>query len=455
MSNSPKMSTDQAKILRIGVVQIGSGKVTETRLIRRRETVTVGSAKKNTFALPSPGLPQSFSLFEMRGGHYHLRFTERMEGKLSVGDELQADFQALVAQGLARKANDGAFSLQLNDQMRGKVTWGESTLLFQFITPPPEPVKTVLPEVARGGWRNVDRLFYAILLCSLAVHFGLISAVSGRELSEEVSIDEIPDRFAKLIVPEKPATPPKPKEEKVADQPKKQDKPKEAPKKEKPVQDDAAKAAAAAARRAKIAQEVAQRGLLKLIGADSASGNGAIDDVLGSGSSNQDIASALAGAGGVAVANADSIGAGGRKGGGSGKEAGIGDLATKGGGDVGIGGKAETHVSASSVSTSAPEVESSTLDRDAVARYVKSRVKAIQSCYERELKLEPTLKGKLAVRITINTQGKVSETEIDEDTLHSDAVISCIKGLIRFWKFPFTPETEAAVQFSWNFVSSS
>jgi len=447
-------SSEHAKILRIGVVQLASGKVSETRLIKRRDTVTVGSAPKNTFTLPAQDLPASFALFEMKGGLYHLHFTDRMEGKLSVGDEPQVDFQTLVTQGLARKTGEGAYSLQLNDQMRGKVTWGASTLLFQFILPPPEPAKPVLPEVARGGWRNVDRLFYAIFLCSLAVHFGLVSAVSGRGIDEEVTIDEIPDRFAKLIIPEKPKTPPKSKEEEktAADQPKKE-KPKEAPKKEKP-QDEAAKAAAAAARRAKIAQQVAQRGLLKLIGADSDNGRGAIDDVLGSGSANQDIASALAGAGGVAVANADAIGSGGRKGGGSGNAAGIGDLATKGGGDVGIGGKAETRVR-SSVSTSAPEVESSTLDRDAVARYVKSRIKAIQGCYERELKLEPTLKGKLAVRITINTQGKVSDTEVDEDTLHSDAVISCVKGLIRFWKFPFTPESDAAVQFSWNFVSSS
>jgi hypothetical protein len=449
------MSGEPAKILRIGVVQLGSGKVTETRLIKRRDTVTVGAGPKNTFALPGTDLAPSFTLFEMRGGQYHLHFTERMEGKLSVGDEPQVDFHSLVTQGLARRTGDGTFSLLLNEQMKGKVTLGGNALLFQFIAPPPEPAKMVLPEGSRGGWRNVDRLFYAIFACSLAIHFGLVSAVSGRGLDEEVSIDEIPDRFAKLIIPEKPITPPKSKESEktAADQPKKE-KPKEAPKKEKPPQDDAAKAAAAAARRAKIAQQVAKQGLLKLIGADSDNGHGAIDDVLGSGSSNQDIASALAGMGGVGVANADSIGAGGRKGGGSGKAAGIGDLATQGGGNVGIGGKAETRVR-SSVSTSAPEVESSTLDRDAVARYVKSRIKAIQSCYERELKLEPTLKGKLAVRITINTQGKVSDTEVDEDTLHSDAVISCIKGLIRFWKFPFTPDSDAAVQFSWNFVSSS
>ncbi len=442
------MSNEQPKILRIGVVQQGSGKVTETRLIKRRDTVTVGSASKNTFALPSPGLPQSFALFEMRGGQYHLHFTEKIDGKLSVGDEPQVDFQSLVTQGAARKGNDGSYSLVLSEAMRGKVIWAENTLLFQFITPPPEPAKVVLPEIARGGWKQVDRLFYTILACSLAVHFGLISAVSGREISDEVSIDEIPDRFAKLIVPEKPVQPKKEEQKVAADKPK-AEKPKEA-KKEKAPESEAEKAA----HKAKLEKAVASRGLLKLLGADTDNGNGAIDDVLAGGSSNQDIASALAGAGGVSVANADSIGAGGRKGGGSGKAAGIGDLATQGGGAVGMGSKEGTRVRAS-VASSAPEVESSTLDRDAVGRFVKSRANAIKGCYERQLKLEPTLKGKIAVRITINTQGKVSETEVDEDTLHSDAVISCIKGLIRFWKFPFTPESDAAVQFSWNFVSSS
>ena len=72
---------------------------------------------------------------------------------------------------------------------------------------------------------------------------------------------------------------------------------------------------------------------------------------------------------------------------------------------------------------------------------------------EKQLKLNPTLKGKLSVRITIATSGKVSETEIDEDTLHSDEVTSCIKGVVRL-EVSLTPESDTAVQFSWNFVSS-
>lgn len=448
---SERVDPRTAKILRIGVIL--SGKIVEERLVKRRETITIGSEAQNTFVVASSLLPQVFPLFVLHAGAYHLRFTDKMDGKLSVGDGPQVDFRALVAQGLARRQSDASYDFPLTDSSRGKVSWGEYTLLFQFVAPPPEPARTVLPETARGGWwRTVDRLFLGLLVCSLCMHFGLIAAVSGREINEDVTLDEIPDRFAKLIIPDKPVTPPKPKvADTTAGVAKKAEKPKEVPKKA-PKRMEPEDAAAAAARREKIGKMVAQKGLLKLLGADTGSG-GAIDDVLGSGGASNDIASALAGAGGVSVAGADSIGAGGHKGGGTGKAAGIGDLATAGGGKVGLGRKAETHISAS-VSSSAPEVESSTLDRDAVSRYVKARIKAITACYEKELKLNPNLRGKIAVRITIATTGRVSDTEIDEDTLHSDEVVSCVKAVIRFWHFPFTPESDSAVQFSWNFVSS-
>lgn len=441
------------KILRIAVVQ--GGKVVEERQLKRRETVTVGSGPKNTFVLANSALPASFPLFELRGGTYHLRFTERIEGKHGIGEGPLVDFKVLVSQGVVKKQSEAGYDLPLSDASKGKVVWGDATLLFQFVTPPPEPARPLLPEAMRGGWwRTVDRLFLGILLCSLFVHFGLIAAVSGREINEDVTLDEIPDRFAKLIIPDKPPEAPK-KVEKApgADEAKKAEKKdtgKKAPKKELTAEEAAAKAAA---HHAKLVEAVASKGILKLLGADTGSGGGAIEDVLESGSGNSDIASALAGAGGVSVAGADSVGAGGRKGGGSGKAAGIGDLGTQGGGKVDMGRKGETRISGS-VSATAPEVESSTVDKDAVSRFVRSRQKSIQSCYEKQLKLNPALKGKLSVRITITTSGKVSDTEIDEDTLHSDEVISCIKGVLRFWKFPFTPESDTAVQFSWNFVSS-
>ena len=54
--------------------------------------------------------------------------------------------------------------------------------------------------------------------------------------------------------------------------------------------------------------------------------------MLGSGTGSGDVAEALAGAHGVSVATADSVG--GPRGGGSGRTAGIGDVGTSGGGNV-------------------------------------------------------------------------------------------------------------------------
>ena len=61
-------------------------------------------------------------------------------------------------------------------------------------------------------------------------------------------------------------------------------------------------------------------------------------------------------------------------------------------------------------------------------------VKAIKYCYERELKRFPTLKGKVAVRVTVNPEGAVKHVEIVSSTLNNDRVERCIVSRIRLWK---------------------
>src|SRR5262249_60768675 len=108
-------------------------------------------------------------------------------------------------------------------------------------------------------------------------------------------------------------------------------------------------------------------------------------------------------------------GGGGGRGGGAGAVAGIGDLGTTGGGKVNVGAKVDARVEGR-VKDAAPEVESSNVDRDALARYVKARLKAIQSCYEKELKRNPSLKGKVMVRFTITKIGRTGHIDIQHNT---------------------------------------
>jgi hypothetical protein len=405
-------------------------------------------------------LPPSFAVFEMKGSGYVLRFTDQMAGRLSSG-EMQLDFAALKAQGLAKKDRD-AFAVPLTEQAKGKIALGEVTLLFQFVTPPPEAPKPVLPDIAKGSiWHTIDKVFFGILMGCLLVDFGTVQAVSLRAPKEEpeLTLEDLPDRFVKMIVPDKPKEPPKPTvaegdtgADKKGDDKKGDDKPKGAAKPKGP-----AGPVDAEAKRAAIAKGVANKGLLKMLGAiGDGSGGGAIEDVLGGGAGSQDIASALAGAGGVGVANSDNLAeGGGRKGGGSGEAAGIGDLATSGGAGAagGLGEKKAAAVSGRVIDSGGPEVDSSSCDRDAIARYVKRNLRAIQSCYERELKRNVNLKGKVVIRFTISPTGRIQGMpEVEEDTLHNEAVVSCIRNTIRMWMFPIKAEDECPVAYPFVFA---
>jgi TonB family protein len=190
---------------------------------------------------------------------------------------------------------------------------------------------------------------------------------------------------------------------------------------------------------------------VKLLGAGS---GGAIEDVLGSSNGVGDVASALSGASGVGVATADALAAGGPRGGTAGSAAGIGDLGTSGGGNVGLAEKGTATVKAS-MQMQAPDVESTDVDREKLAAYVRARKGAIQQCYEKELKRNPSLKGKVVVRFSITTSGRTGDIDIEENTTGNEAVASCIKTTIRGWVFPFKPESDVPVAYPFVFAPAS
>jgi TonB family protein len=75
----------------------------------------------------------------------------------------------------------------------------------------------------------------------------------------------------------------------------------------------------------------------------------------------------------------------------------------------------------------------------------------VQSCYERELKLSPSLHGKVVVRFTIRTNGRVGDAGIDSSTMRSEEVSNCIVRLVRTWSFPFRPAQDTTVSFPFVF----
>jgi hypothetical protein len=76
----------------------------------------------------------------------------------------------------------------------------------------------------------------------------------------------------------------------------------------------------------------------------------------------------------------------------------------------------------------------------AIFQVVKGYVTAIQNCYDVEFKRLPTLAGRVVVRITIAPNGRVTDFELEEDTVRSRALASCIERRFRSWLFPSSPQ---------------
>jgi hypothetical protein len=262
---------------------------------------------------------------------------------------------------------------------------------------------------------------------------------------EEVTLEEIPDRFAKLLIPERKPEPPKQEtKQEVVEEKKEEKKPDKKPGDDSPVNK--------AERAAAVAKAVQQKGILRVLGAlGPGSGRGAVADVFGQGGFG-DVASALSGAGGVAVAT-DGGGAGGRKGGGGGGAATIGDLGTSGGGKVGLGAKSEVRVSGS-VGVEDAEVDSPDIDQQKLSGFVRARMAAIKACYENQLKRNPNLKGKIRIRFTILETGGLADVAAVENTLGSTEVAACIVGTMRTWRTPFRPASTVPVDYPFVFSAN-
>ena len=439
----------QPKILRACVVQ--GGKVIEEQRLRRREPLTIGTGSRNTFVLSDPTLPKSHQLFDVRGGQYELSLTESMRGVLSAADK-PVDFATLKAQGVLKKRGD-FYVFPLTDDHRGKVLLGDVAVIFQFVVPPPVPVKPQLPLAARGSLlKSIDWPYAGALAAMFALEAPLIGYIQVAPKPPEVSIENLDSRWAKLIVPERKEEPKKvdPNKGKTGG-----DEAKKAAKKATKAEDssdEAGRAKAKAARTAKIRETIAGKGILAILGTTGAgSSSGAVADVFGQGGIGGDLDSAFDGISGVGLAT----GSGDRstRGGGTGDAATIGGLATAGGGKVGLAGKAEARV-AGNVATEAPEVDGA-LDSEAVAKVVQGRKRMVQDCYERELKRDPTLQGKIEIEFTIGEDGRVVDAKVASNRMGSAAVGECIVSRLRAWRFPKPNGGSVTVNFPFIFTPSS
>ncbi|MGM0557305.1 MAG: AgmX/PglI C-terminal domain-containing protein [Myxococcota bacterium] len=452
MSSKPSQ-----KILRIGVIQ--NGKIVEEKLVRQSKTVRIGSdfGRKNELVVPASGLPKSFKLFEFKDGKYSLRFKSDWTGRVSLGDRV-GTLSELVSKGQAKRQGDEAV-IQLSPVSRGKVKFGEVTILFQFVTPPPPKPKPVLPASMRGGWvKGVEPILIMMIALSAIIQ---ISAVVWLENTDfpELEQDEmmVEDRFVRIMDRQEDEEKPEPDEPEQTDgegeatdsedktaekEPEKKPEPEkpDKPKKEMTAEE---RAAAEAEKRRRMTENVRNKTIVGQLGALS-DGSDGIANQFEDGAGTTSMDQAFDGAEGVdanAAGEKDGISGGAADADGTGASAGIGDLEGGKGAkkaetaEASTGQKEEKTVKANIRGEEQKSVGMGTLDAGSISSVIRRRQSAIQNCYERVLKTNPEAGGKLVLRFTIGTRGRVTSTKVLSD-ISGGSVGGCASRAVKRWRFP-------------------
>jgi TonB family protein len=327
------------------------------------------------------------------------------------------------------------YALKLDDKAR--VMMGQLAFVIQYVAPS--------RGVFASAWAAADFNATKWLLVFLVVAVGLWTAIYMTPKMEIEVSDYLknPARFAQLIMPtsaqEKKKTfeEIKKKEEekiKVEDagkwkkvQSKTKAKDAEIPREVKEKQDR------------KIATSAGILGLLK------GRGGGTGDDsssVFG-GSAMANLDQSLAGLRSTGMGDSGGFGGLGTRGGGPGGGGGglgLGGLGTAGygrGGGAGYGSVKIGHRGKHAVRV----VKGRTrvvggLSQEVVGRYIKRYWAQFKYCYERELSKDPNLYGKITITFTIAGNGRVSEAQVIQTTMHNANVEECVLRVVRRIRFP-------------------
>ncbi len=418
------------------------GKIVEERLIRERVPVSIGQSMKNTFSIPIDGLPLEFTLFALDEGRYSLRFLGKMDGRLSDSGGQVNTLDALKSKG-AQNHGD-YYQVGLSDSARGKLSLGDLTILFQFVTEPPRQPKPMLPASVRGTFADrFDPRLLVIVGSSIILHFMVVIIAWMGDIEKEGLAEKAYDL---TFEPEKYQVELKPEPEEVAEagsaagsaagDKKPDDKP--AQPTPKPSGNDGGR---------KDSTDVAMSEDDAAAFADKLTVEGKDGKDPGDMSSrnpNTDLGKQIDNVreGNKQVANGGGTGRGTRGDGDPKVGTGTGPKIDGPGGIDSAGGGKGTEKGPSgriSVSTKTA-LDESTLTADAVLAKIQSVYMAmIKRCYTNYLKVEASARGKVTLSFTVNESGATVNGRAKGFAAEVD---TCITGLMGGWRFPVPKDSD-------------
>jgi hypothetical protein len=423
----------RSKVLRV-VIQC-FGWVIEDKFFQPGTPVTVGSGKSNVFRIPTRDLPENHALFDYgQDGSIQLSVNRHFTGVVQMGDELK-DLNDLVSD-----KNQNLQVVTLKSGSKGCIEHGTLRFYFEEI-PDPERVP---PVAIFKNW--ADPHFFKWVLSSLALHLILLLVVKMWPVpTKEVTLEQLPQQFKKILIqtPQVKAYVPKAMSMQSGTRGKQG------------MEGEGARAPGPEGRRGRgvpgAGARVSNRDINKTGVLDVFTRKGktsAFSELLGGGSgvpSNVDQAfnraaryglpgerelregKGLQGSGTGGGGLSTSIGSGlGTKGtGGGAKGPGLADFGT---------GRSDTAVSAS---IDEEEVFiMGNIPKEVIAKIISDNMGQIRFCYQRQLQLQPNLRGKIVTDFIIGLEGSVTSAHVAKSSMGSPPVESCVVGVLRRLRFP-------------------
>ena len=453
------------KVLRIGIIQ--DHQMKNERLIFPGESVSIGVAPQNTFSYKiKDGFPASFMLFESQEGKYSLNFTKEMSGKIAEGGQPAADISSFIASNKAKQKGNG-YVLPLKESSRGKVTIGEYGFLFQFISAPPMRIRPNYYQ-KKSFFADDDIPF----LCFLSLFF-MVAVVGGifvQQLPEDLKMfeeDEIAERFVKMVVDNPEPEKEEEKEEQEEKEPEpteddpdgestssKEDEEPEPAKKPKKLKEQVEETKNQSSGDLAAARKAADASALSQVMSSNLAGG--VDDLLvssfGGDSSDKSVEEMLEEHGGNIAQTGSTSTIRGQS-----DASGRSDSIGPGKGLSKVKTKSSKKQPKAKTITGSMTVQKAQIDgADAscakvIKKVVRRRGKGVKTCYDRRLKLKPSLKGRVVISVFIEASGKTSDIQIKNDT-NDKELTKCIKSKVRSWRFKFKSDQDCSTLADFPFV---
>lgn len=442
-------------------LKIKQGQKIIERSLKANDKLTIGHSPENDIVVYGEHLPRKHTLIECGRGFCRFYLNKSMRGEIRYGNS-RLDLHDLVVQEVLPKRGD-FYSLQFPHGRSGHINIGDTVISFLY-----DGADTSLKGMPGYSWKKAtgkalkhDLLFKVVFLflLSLEVFFGFTLRNVEIPPPPPPDVAKVPERFAKFVIKQ----PPKKPETQIASTSGTESGTSDQKEGETKSQKAKKRKTSGGGGGGDAKESIATKGLLGLIGGKGqAAGASSVADFLIDQGLVQEL-DQLLGRKPLRKGRGRGSGKGSGIGGGEGTGDEIDDLM-----NIGLSGGIDDLISdvegvetvnltkKSSVNIQAPkqmrgsQAAMGQRSPDEVMAVINSQQGRIQYTYNKYLRKNPDLRGKISLDVTIEANGRISKVVVIESTIDNQDFINDIIRIIR--RLKFRPIQEGSITINLPFV---